>query len=40
VLAIGSGDAERFHPDMGTDFLVRLAQVVSRKLQVVSLPGV
>jgi uncharacterized protein YigA (DUF484 family) len=40
VLAIGSTDAERFHPDMGTEFLVRLAEIVSHKLQVVSLPGV
>lgn len=40
VLAIGSTDAKRFHPDMGTEFLLRLAEVVSHKLQVVSLPGV
>ena len=40
VLAIGSADPERFHPDMGTEFLSRLAEIVSRKLQVVSLPGV
>jgi uncharacterized protein YigA (DUF484 family) len=40
VLAIGSADPQRFHPDMGTEFLVRLAETVSRKLQVVSLPGV
>ncbi len=40
VLAVGSQDPQRFHPDMGTDFLVRLAEVVMRKLQVVSLPGV
>jgi uncharacterized protein YigA (DUF484 family) len=40
VLAIGSQDAQRFSPEMGTDFLVRLAEIVSRKLQVVSLPGV
>jgi len=40
VLAVGSNDAARFHPDMGTEFLLRLAEVVSRKLQAVSLPGV
>ena len=40
VLAIGSADPQRFHPDMGTEFLHRLTEVVGRKLQVVSLPGV
>ncbi len=40
VLAVGSSDPERFRPDMGTEFLRRLAEVVSRKLQAVSLPGV
>lgn len=40
VLAIGSSDEARFHPDMGTDFLVRLAEVVNHKLRAVSLPGV
>jgi len=40
VLAVGSSDEQRFHPDMGTEFLVRLGEVVSRKLQAVSLPGV
>jgi len=40
VLAVGSTDPERFHPDMGTEFLLRMADVVSRKLQAVSLPGV
>jgi uncharacterized protein YigA (DUF484 family) len=40
VLAIGSADPRRFHPDMGTEFLVRLTEIVSRKLQAVSLPGV
>ncbi len=40
VLAVGSSDKRRFHPEMGTEFLVRLAEVVSRKLQAVSLPGV
>jgi uncharacterized protein YigA (DUF484 family) len=40
VLAVGSSDPERFRPDMGTEFLRRLSEVVSRKLQAVSLPGV
>jgi hypothetical protein len=40
VLAIGSSDKQRFHADMGTEFLIQLAEVVSCKLQVVSLPGV
>lgn len=40
VLAIGSADPQRFHSDMGTEFLVHLTEVVSRKLQAVSLPGV
>ncbi len=40
VLAVGSSDPDRFRPDMGTEFLLRLAEVVSRKLQAVSLPGV
>ena len=40
VLAIGSTDPRRFHAGMGTEFLVRLTEIVSRKLQAVSLPGV
>jgi hypothetical protein len=40
ILAIGSTDPERFHPDMGTDFLGRLGEIVALKLRVVSLPGV
>ncbi|MGB5732877.1 MAG: DUF484 family protein [Thiohalocapsa sp.] len=32
VLAIGSADAKRFTPDMGTDLLERLGAVVSAKL--------
>jgi len=40
VLAIGSSNPERFHAEMGTDFLVRLTEIVSHKLQAVSLPGV
>jgi hypothetical protein len=39
VLAIGSHDADRFHADKGTDFLARLGEIVSRTLQVVSVPG-
>jgi len=37
VLAIGSSDPERFHPDMGTDFIDRLGEIVSHKLR--SLPS-
>lgn len=37
VLAIGSTDPERFHPDMGTDFLDRLGEIVSRKLRALPL---
>jgi uncharacterized protein YigA (DUF484 family) len=33
VLAIGSHDAERFGPDMGTDLLDRLGEIVSQKLR-------
>jgi uncharacterized protein YigA (DUF484 family) len=40
LLAIGSSEPDRFHADMGTELLERLAEIVSRKLQVVSLPGV
>jgi len=39
VLAIGSRDPERFHAGMGTHFLSRLGDIVSRTLQVVSVPG-
>lgn len=40
VLAIGSADPERFHPDMGTELLDRLGEVVSHKLRAVPLdPG-
>lgn len=35
VLAIGSVDPERFNPDMGTDFLDRLGEIVSHKLHAV-----
>jgi len=40
MLAIGSHDKGRFSPNKGTDFLVRLGEVVSHTLEVVSLPGV
>lgn len=33
VLAIGSSDLERFGPDMGTDLLDRLGEIVSQKLR-------
>jgi uncharacterized protein YigA (DUF484 family) len=32
VLAIGAADPERFNPDMGTELLDRLGEIVSRKL--------
>jgi len=35
VLAIGSADPERFGPNMGTDHLDRLGEVVSRRLGVI-----
>ena len=37
VLAIGSRDVERFRPDMGTDLLDRLGEVVAQKLRVIPL---
>ncbi|MCB1784679.1 MAG: DUF484 family protein [Chromatiaceae bacterium] len=40
VLAIGSRDAQRFHEGKGVDFLQRLAEVVSAKLQSAAGPGV
>ena len=39
MLAIGSSDQERFQCDMGTDFLSRLGEVVSQRLEMVSEPG-
>jgi len=39
MLAIGSRDQERFRPGMGTEFLVRLGEVVSRTLERHSIPG-
>jgi uncharacterized protein YigA (DUF484 family) len=40
VLAIGSRDPDRFHEGKSVDFLQRLAEVVSAKLQSASSPGV
>lgn len=40
VLAIGSRDPERFHQGKSVDFLQRLAEVVSAKLQSASSPGI
>jgi uncharacterized protein YigA (DUF484 family) len=37
VLAIGSRDGERFRPDMGTDLLDRLGEILGQKLRVVPL---
>lgn len=37
VLAIGSRDGERFRPDMGTELLDRLGEVVAHKLHVIPL---
>ena len=40
VLAIGSRDPERFHQGKSVDFLQRLAEVVSAKLQSAASPGI
>lgn len=40
VLAIGSRDPQRFHQGKSVDFLQRLAEVVSAKLQSASSPGI
>ena len=40
VLAIGSRDPQRFHEGKRVDFLQRLAEVVSAKLQSASSPGI
>lgn len=40
ILAIGSRSASRFHPGKGTEFLVRLGDIVSCRLQLAELPGV
>jgi uncharacterized protein len=37
VLAIGSADPERFRPDMGTDLLDQLGEIVGHKLKAVPL---
>lgn len=39
LLAFGSQTEHRFHPGMGTDYLTRLGEVVSKALQVVLEPG-
>lgn len=39
VLAIGSASATRFCSDMGTDYLQRLGEIISRTLEVVLEPG-
>lgn len=35
VLAIGSTDPERFNPDLGTDLLDRLGEIISHKLRAI-----
>ena len=40
ILAIGSGDKDRFNSDKSVDFLKRLADIVSATLTAVSSPGV
>ena len=39
ILAIGSRSEDRFHRGKGTEFLVRLGEIVSRRLHVATLPG-
>ena len=39
ILAIGSHSEHRFHPGMGTNYLSRLGEIVSKTLVVVSEPG-
>jgi len=39
VLAIGSQDQNRFQPDMGTEYLGRLGEIISKTLEVVLEPG-
>lgn len=39
IIAIGSADATRFSPDMGTDFLNRLGELISQKLHVIHFTG-
>lgn len=40
VLAIGSSSKKRFCADMGTEYLQRLGEIISRKLEVVLEPGI
>ena len=39
ILAIGSSDEHRFHAGMGTEYLTRLGEVISKSLEVLSEPG-
>ncbi len=39
LLAFGSYDGDRFHPAMGTEYLTRLGEIVTKTLEVVSEPG-
>lgn len=39
LLAFGSYSEHRFHPAMGTEYLTRLGEIVSKTLEVVSEPG-
>ncbi|MCP4283612.1 MAG: DUF484 family protein [Gammaproteobacteria bacterium] len=39
LLAFGSYRDHRFHPEMGTEYLTRLGEIVSKTLEVVSEPG-
>ncbi len=38
VLAIGSSDRQRFHSQMGTEYLTRLGEIISKTLEAVSEP--
>ena len=40
LLAFGSLNPDRFDSDMGTEYLTRLGQIVSKTLEVVSEPGI
>ena len=39
LLAIGSSDPLRYHSEIGTDYLSRLGEIVSKTLEVLSEPG-
>ena len=39
LLVIGSADKDRFCADMGTEYLQRLGEIISRTLEVVLEPG-